>query len=136
VVEARRITNFEGKRRQMQFIGKLMRGLDAATLDLVRAALEEPHRGPAEETAALHEAERWRERLIADDDALGGWIEAHPATDSQQLRALVRQARKDLKAGPAGEAPRQGKAFREIFQVVRAQLAGTGADDDQGDADE
>ena len=135
VVEARRITNFEGKRRQMQFIGKLMRGLDAATLDLVRAALEEQHRAPAEETAALHEAERWRDRLIADDEAFGGWIESHPATDSQQLRALVRQARKDLKAGPAGEAPRQGKAYREIFQVVRAQLAGADAQAD-GDDDE
>lgn len=41
----------------------------------------------------------------------------------------MRQARKDLKAGPAGEAPRQGKAFREIFQVVRAQLAGPGPGD-------
>lgn len=135
VAEARRITNFEGRRRQMQFIGKLMRGLDPATLDLVRAALEEQHRGPAEETATLHEAERWRDRLIAEDDALGGWIEAHPATDSQQLRALVRQARKDLKAGPAGEAPRQGKAYREIFQVVRAGLSGQDADaGDGGDA--
>ena len=135
VVEARRITNFEGRRRQMQFIGKLMRGLDPATLDLVRAALDEQHRGPAEETATLHEAERWRDRLIAEDDALGGWIEAHPATDSQQLRALVRQARKDLKAGPAGEAPRQGKAFREIFQVVRAQLAGGSVDEDSDEDD-
>jgi ribosome-associated protein len=123
IVEARRITNFEGKRRQMQFIGKLMRGLDPGVLDAVRAALDEQHSGPAEETATLHEAERWRDRLIADDDALGGWIETHPDTDSQQLRALVRQARKDIKAGPAGEAPRQGKAYREVFQLVRAQLA-------------
>jgi ribosome-associated protein len=91
-------------------------------LDAVRAALAEQDRLPAEETAALHEAERWRDRLIADDDALGGWIETHPATDAQQLRALVRQARKDIKAGPAGEAPRQGKAYREVFQIVRAQL--------------
>jgi len=106
----------------MQFIGKLMRGLDADVLDAVRAALAEQDRLPAEETAALHEAERWRDRLIADDDALGGWIETHPATDAQQLRALVRQARKDIKAGPPGEAPRQGKAYREVFQIVRAQL--------------
>ena len=122
IADAKRITNFEGKRRQMQFIGKLMRGLDAEVLDAVRAALAEQDRLPAEETAALHEAERWRDRLIADDDALGGWIETHPATDAQQLRALVRQARKDIKAGPAGEAPRQGKAYREVFQIVRAQL--------------
>ncbi|RZL61314.1 MAG: DUF615 domain-containing protein [Variovorax sp.] len=120
--EARRITNFEGKRRQMQFIGKLMRKLDPEVLDTVRAALAQQDQVPAAEAAALHEAERWRDRLIADDDALGGWIETHPGTDSQQLRALVRQARKDLKAGPAGEAPRQGKAYREVFQLVREQL--------------
>ncbi|WP_307699994.1 ribosome biogenesis factor YjgA [Variovorax paradoxus] len=123
VAEAKRITNFEGKRRQMQFIGKLMRKLDEPTLEAVKQALAEQNTVPAAEAAALHEAERWRDRLIADDDALGGWIETHPATDSQQLRALVRQARKDLKTGPAGEAPRQGKAYREIFQLVRAQLA-------------
>ncbi len=123
VVEARRITNFEGKRRQMQFVGKLMRGLAPEVLESVRAALYEQHRAPAEETATLHEAERWRDLLIADDDAMGGWIETHPATDIQQLRALVRQARKDIKAGPAGEAPRQGKAYREVFQLVRAQLS-------------
>lgn len=122
VQEAKRITNFEGKRRQMQFIGKLMRKLEPEVLDAVRLALAQQDQVPAAEAAALHEAERWRDRLIADDDALGGWIETHPATDSQQLRALVRQARKDLKAGPAGEAPRQGKAYREVFQLVRAQL--------------
>lgn len=129
IEDAKRITNFEGKRRQMQFIGKLMRGLDAPTLDTIRSALAEQDRLPAEETAALHEAERWRDRLIADDDALGGWIETHPATDSQQLRALVRQARKDIKAGPPGEAPRQGKAYREVFQIVRAQLRVHGSAD-------
>jgi len=129
IEEAKRITNFEGKRRQMQFIGKLMRGLDAATLDAVRSALDEQNRGPAQETAILHDAERWRDRLIADDDALGGWIETHPGIDAQQLRALVRQARKDIKAGPPGEAPRQGKAYREVFQIVRAQLGVHGTDD-------
>lgn len=129
VAEAKRITNFEGKRRQMQFIGKLMRKLEPEVLEAVKLALTEQNSVPAAETAALHEAERWRDRLIADDDALGGWIETHPATDSQQLRALVRQARKDLKAGPAGEAPRQGKAYREVFQLVRAQLAVHGGAD-------
>jgi len=134
VAEAKRITNFEGKRRQMQFIGKLMRTLEPAVLEAVRVALVEQNSVPAAETAALHEAERWRDRLIADDDALGGWIETHPATDSQQLRALVRQARKDMKAGPAGEAPRQGKAYREVFQLVRAQLAVHGGADHAAEA--
>jgi ribosome-associated protein len=134
--EARSITNFEGKRRQMQFIGKLMRGLDEATINAVRTALDEQNRGPAQETAALHDAERWRDRLIADDDALGGWIETHPGTDAQQLRALIRQARKDIKAGPPGEAPRQAKAYREVFQLVRAQLSVHGSDDHAAEAAE
>ena len=134
--EAKRITNFEGKRRQMQFIGKLMRGLDEATINAVRTALDEQNRGPAQETAALHDAERWRDRLIADDDALGGWIETHPGTDAQQLRALIRQARKDIKAGPPGEAPRQAKAYREVFQLVRAQLSVHGSDDHAAEAAE
>ena len=129
VAEAKRITNFEGKRRQMQFIGKLMRKLEPEALEAVKQALTEQNTLPAAEVAALHEAERWRDRLVADDDALGGWIETHPATDSQQLRALVRQARKDMKTGPAGEAPRQGKAYREVFQLVRAQLAVHGGAD-------
>jgi len=129
IKEARRVTNFEGKRRQMQFVGKLMRKLDEPTLEAARAALAEQQRPGARDAALLHESERWRDRLIDNDDAVGGWIETHPATDSQQLRALVRQARKDMKEGEPGEAPRQGKAFRELFQIVRAQLAVHGNDD-------
>ncbi|AEG93773.1 ribosome biogenesis factor YjgA [Ramlibacter tataouinensis] len=129
--EVRRISNFEGRRRQMQYIGKLMRGLDEDLLAAVRAALDEQHQGSARETLALHEAERWRDALIERDEAVGEWLQLHPATDAQQLRALVRQARKDR--GPAdadavsrGLAPRQGRAYREIFQLVRQQLAGAG----------
>ncbi|RYZ13284.1 MAG: DUF615 domain-containing protein [Comamonadaceae bacterium] len=133
VTEAKRITNFEGKRRQMQFIGKLMRKLDEPALAAVRAALDEQRSGPIAQTRSLHEAERWRDRLVTDDDAVGGWIEAHPDTDAQHLRTLVRQARKDLKAGKPGEAPRQGKAYREIFQLVRARLDAS-AEADAGQA--
>ncbi len=121
VAEARRITNFEGKRRQMQFIGKLMRQLDRASLDGIRTALAEQHSGSASETLALHLAETWRDGMIADDEAVARWIGAHPQTDSQQLRALVRQARKDFQPAKAGETPRHGKAYRELFQLVREQ---------------
>ena len=57
LAEAKRITNFEGKRRQMQFVGKLMRGLDDTTLDAVRAALQEQQSGSAAAAQALHEAD-------------------------------------------------------------------------------
>jgi ribosome-associated protein len=132
MAEAKRITNFEGKRRQMQFVGKLMRQLDPAVLDAARAALVEQHMPSARETALLHTAEQWRDRLIADDEAVAAWIQDFPQTDTQQLRALVRQARKD--AVPAdkaavsqGLAPRQGRAYREVFQLVREMLASVDA---------
>ena len=122
VAEAKRITNFEGKRRQMQFIGKQMRLLTPEKHTEIRAALQEQHSPSAQETLALHHAELWRDRLIGDDDAAGQWLTAHPGTDSQQLRALVRQARKDAKPEKAGEALRHGRAYRDIFQMVREQL--------------
>ena len=134
IVEARRITNFEGKRRQMQFIGKLMRKQAPETLDAIRAALDEQDRPSAEATAALHEIEQWRDRLIADDDAFGAWVETHPSTDAQQLRALIRQARKDHKPGAPGEAPRHGRAYRELFQMLREQLSSHGGADHAAEA--
>jgi ribosome-associated protein len=124
--EANRITNHEGRRRQMQYVGKLMRQLDDDEVAAVRAALEEQHKGSARESLALHEAERWRDDLIARDEALQDWLDLHPDTDSQQLRALIRQARKDRRPTQdeisRGEVPRQGRAYRDIFQLVREQL--------------
>ena len=131
MAEAKRITNFEGKRRQMQYVGKLMRKLEPALVQAARQALEEQQKGSATEKLQLHLAEQWRDRLIADDNALAPWMTEHPETDTQQLRALVRQARKD--APPAdkaavseGLAPRKGRAYRELFQMVREHLGGTG----------
>lgn len=130
--EAKRITNFEGKRRQMQFIGKLMRKLDADTIADIEAALEEQRKPSARETLALHQAEHWRDQLIADDDALTRWLVLDPDADVQHLRALIRQARKDAQAVTErpGEALRHGKAYRDIFQIVRATLS---RDDDATD---
>jgi ribosome-associated protein len=125
--EAQRITNFEGKRRQMQFIGKLMRGLDPQVLQAVRDALEGQRKGSAQDAQALHDAEKWRDDLIARDEAFENWLAAHPGTDTQQLRALIRQARKDVQpdqdAISKGLALRQGRAFREIFQLVKDELS-------------
>jgi ribosome-associated protein len=122
VLEAKRITNFEGKRRQMQFIGKQMRQVDPAVLVTVRAALTEQFSGSAHENLVLHLAETWRDRLIADDEAFGEWITKCPDTDTQQLRALIRQARKDAKPEKPGAAVRHGRAYRDIFQIVREHL--------------
>jgi ribosome-associated protein len=124
--ELKRITSFEGRRRQLQYVGKLMRALDEETRQAIREALETQRSGSAQQTLALHAAEKWRDDLIAGDDALQQWLQAHPGTDVQQLRALIRQARKD--GAPSadevsrGQAPRRGRAYREIFQIVRDHL--------------
>ena len=127
IVEAKRITNFEGKRRQMQYIGKLMRALDESVVQAIEAALEEQRKPSARETLMLHQAEQWRDALIHDDAALTRWLELDQQADVQHLRALIRQARKDAQATAAqerpGEAARHGKAYREIFQAVRTALA-------------
>ncbi len=124
LAEAKRITNFEGKRRQMQYIGKLMRKLDETVVSAVESALEVQHQGSAQETLRLHVAEQWRDRLVATDEALQEWLQIDTDADVQRLRTLVRQARKDAQASPdlPGEAPRHGKAYREIFQLVRTRL--------------
>ena len=125
--DAKKITNFEGLRRQMQYVGKLMRKLDEPQVQAIRDALDVQHNGSAEETLALHMAEHWRDKLLKDDQALADWLIAHPDTDSQQLRALIRQARKDglpdKTAVSQGAFPRQGRAYRDIFKIVRDHLS-------------
>ena len=123
VAEAKRITNFEGKRRQMQYIGKLMRRVDPAVLETMRAALVEQNSGSAHDNLVLHLSETWRDRLLASEDAFGEWITRCPETDTQQLRALIRQARKDAVPEKPGAAIRHGRAYRDIFQLVREHLA-------------
>lgn len=128
LAEMKRITNFEGRRRQAQYVGKLMRGLEEDQLQAIREALDTQRQGSAQEAMALHEAEKWRDDLIANDDALQRWMERFPDTDTQQLRALVRQARKDTPhdadAASKGLAPRHGRAYREVFQLVKQHLQG------------
>jgi ribosome-associated protein len=126
VDEAGRISNFEGRRRQMQFVGKLMRQLAPEDVEAIQQALHDQHKGSAEEVALLHQAEQWRDALLATDEAISDWMSAFPGSDSQQMRALLRQARKDntanAKTESQGLAPRQGRAYRELFQMIKQQL--------------
>lgn len=123
--ELRRISNFEGRRRQSQYVGKLMRKLPEETIAAIEAAIEEQRKPSAEATLQLHRAEQWRDRLIADDGALTEWLSLDAQADAQHLRTLIRQARKDAMAQPdkPGEAQRHGRAYRDIFQLVKAALA-------------
>jgi ribosome-associated protein len=113
----RKTRSHEGRRRQMQYVGKLMRSADEEAL---REAVAAATLGSAKETLMLHETERWRAELMADDDAMTRWLQLHPDTDTQQLRSLVRQARRDA-AGLAPEA-RQPKSFRELFLFIKPML--------------
>lgn len=122
IAEAKRLTSFGAVRRQQQYIGKLMRKLDETTLADVRAAIDVARGQSAKETALLHRAEHWRDSLIGDDARLEQWLTEHPDTDAQQLRALIRQARKDRKDVEPGESVRQGRAYRQIFVLVRTAL--------------
>jgi len=107
------ITAHEARRRQLQLIGKLMRGAD---IEPIREAVAAAKLGPARDSLALHRAERWRAELVAGDDATTRYAAGHPRADLQQLRTLVRNARKDAAAAPE---QRSGRAFRELFKFIR-----------------
>ena len=119
ILEYRRTKSHEGRRRQLQYVGKLMRSADEPVL---REAVAAARLGSARETLALHEAERWRAELIADDAALTRWMQQHPNSDAQQLRSLVRAARRDAVVPEA----RQPRSHRELFQFIKG-ASGLGA---------
>ncbi|KAF1028519.1 MAG: hypothetical protein GAK40_00893 [Burkholderia plantarii] len=74
VRETRRITDHEGRRRQMQYVGKVMRTLNQPEIDALRSALDAQRGVNKAETAKLHWIERTREQLLANDDALTAFI--------------------------------------------------------------
>lgn len=113
IIEFKRTRSHEGRRRQMQYVGKLMRSVDPEPL---RAAVDAFALGSAVDALRLHEAERWRLELVRDDDALTRWAQTFPDSDLQQLRMLVRAARRDESAA-AGQ--RHGRGWRELFQFVK-----------------
>jgi ribosome-associated protein len=110
VLEAKRIKSHEAKRRQLQYIGRLMREVDP---EPIRAQLAAAEGTSAQATAAHRRLEAWRERLLADDAALTSFASEHPGADVQEIRALIRNARKEQKEG---KPPR---AYRELFKVLK-----------------
>lgn len=113
ILQCQTITNHEGRRRALQFVGKKMRTLDEEEVDVIRRTIEGWKGASKAETAALHALERRREKLLADDKALTQLLEEHPQLDVQQLRTLIRNARKEQ----AENKP--PKAYREIFQILK-----------------
>ncbi len=107
------ITNHEGRRRQMQFVGKKMRTLDDEEIAIIQRTIDSWKGMSKADTAALHALERRREKLLADDKALTVLSTEHPELDVQHLRTLIRNARKEQ----AENKP--PKAYREIFQILK-----------------
>ncbi|AUT67648.1 MULTISPECIES: ribosome biogenesis factor YjgA [Paraburkholderia] len=127
---ARRITDHEGKRRQMQYVGKVMRGLLDDETAALREALDKYKGINKAETARLHWIERTREKLLADDAALTEFIRQHPTVDPQEGRTLIRNARREAQQG---KPPRY---FRDLFQWIK-NADGAGNDDaDSNDSDD
>jgi len=113
ILTCQTITNHEGRRRALQFVGKKMRTLDEEEVEVIKRTIEGWKGASKAETAALHALERRREKLLADDKALTQLLEENPELDVQHLRTLIRNARKEQ----AENKP--PKAYREIFQILK-----------------
>jgi len=113
ILECQNIKNHEGRRRQLQFVGKKMRTLTDEEVAVIRQTIEGWKGASKADTAALHALERRREKLLADDKALTTLLEENPELDVQHLRTLIRNARKEQ----AENKP--PKAYREIFQILK-----------------
>ena len=130
IAEAKRITSHIAHKRQLQFLAKQMRREEDEVLEAIRDAMDEGGEAARRETALLHQAEQWRDRLLADgDDALAALLEEFPTADRQKLRQLVRNAT-DERA--KNKPPR---AFRDLFREVRELLSSTDTPDDEAAAE-
>lgn len=110
ILEAKRIRKHGALRRQRQLIGKLMRDVDPAP---IQEKLDAWNGLSSQHTAWLHLLERWRERLLADELALGELGQKYPTADLQQLRLLTRNAEKERLAN------KPPKSFRMLFQELQ-----------------
>ncbi|WP_194725967.1 ribosome biogenesis factor YjgA [Noviherbaspirillum malthae] len=118
ILECQKIKDHEGRRRQMQFVGKKMRTLEEDEVTAIQKVIDSWKGASKSETAAMHALEKRRDKLLADDKALTELKEQYPQADVQQLRTLIRNARKEQ----AENKP--PKAYREIFQILKQLQAG------------
>jgi len=114
VIQARGIRAHEGRRRQIQYIGKLMRTIDPEPL---QAALENWAKGPKEENARFAAVERWRDRLLVEPAALNEFVGAYPQADRRHLESLINDAKLErTRGGPPHR-------YRELFRQLKAAVA-------------
>jgi ribosome-associated protein len=125
VHQARRITKFEARRRQLQYIGKLMREVDP---EPIRSRLDAWKSVSRAHTARLHLLERWRARLLEDETAITELMREYPGADAARLRLLVRNTHREREAG---QPPR---SYRSLFQLLNETIAETAPGSDTGQA--
>ncbi|MGL4767141.1 MAG: ribosome biogenesis factor YjgA [Formosimonas sp.] len=113
VKEYNRLPSHGARRRQMQFIGKIIRSEDVAP---IQAKIDEFKGVSTAATALLHRIERLRNQLLTSDDGVTQFLADYPHADVQALRTLVRNTRKEL------ELAKPPKSFRELFQMVKLVL--------------
>jgi len=133
ILECQQIKDHEGRRRQMQYVGKKMRTLEPEELAAIQRTLDSWKGLSKADTAAMHALERGREKLLANDNALTELMAEHPDLDVQHMRTLIRNARKEQ----AENKP--PKAYREIFQILKqlqAQAARAKSEAAEDEADE
>lgn len=116
ILECQATKSHEGRRRQLQYVGKLMRSLNEEQVAAIQRTIDGWRGASKAETAAMHAVERWRDKLLNEDHALTELLAQHPLLDAQQLRALIRNARKEQ---AESKPPR---AYREIFQILKQLL--------------
>ena len=134
ILECQLIKDHEGRRRQLQYVGKKMRTLDEAEIAIIQKTIDSWRGLSKSDTAAMHALERRRDKLLVDDQVLTDLLVQHPHLDAQHLRTLIRNARKEQ----AENKP--PKAYREIFQILKqlqpktaAQAADASQHDDEND---
>lgn len=113
LLEAKRVNGFEARRRQLQYVGKLMRGVDPAP---IRAQLDAWNTSSQRHLALLARAEHWRERLLADEHVIAEFIAEHSHADAQQLRSLTHNALRERAAS------RPPAAYRALYRFLREAL--------------
>ncbi len=132
ILECQMIKDHEGRRRQLQYVGKKMRSLDADELAVIQKAIDSWRGMSKSDTASMHALERRRDKLLTDDNVLTALLAEHPELEAQHLRTLIRNARKEQ------TEQKPPKAYREIFQILKqldAKKNGKPGDADGDDAD-
>ena len=109
ILEARRMTKFEARRRQLQYVGKIMRDVDP---EPIRERLDAFRAVSTAHTSRLHLIERWRNRLLESDDAMTELMREYPQADAGRLRLLVRNAARER------EGAKPPKSYRAIFKLL------------------